>query len=145
MQVALGLDVGTKTIGVAVSDGLGMLAHPVCTVSRQGVRKDCEALARIVQERGAGVLIVGMPFELDGSEERSARLARQVGEELADRTGLPVHYVDERYSSVDAERRLIAAGVSRGRRKEIIDQAAAVGILQGWLDEQASRRAAEAG
>ncbi|HMV67031.1 MAG TPA: Holliday junction resolvase RuvX [Myxococcota bacterium] len=139
MRIAIGLDVGTKTIGVAVSDALGLLAHPVCTVSRQGVRKDCDALARIVAERGVGVIIVGLPLELDGREERSARLARQVGDALGDRTGLAVCYVDERYSSVDAERRLIAAGVSRARRKEIIDQAAAVGILQGWLDSDGAR------
>lgn len=131
---ALGLDVGTKTIGVAVADELGMLAHPVCTVARQGVRKDCDRLETIVADRGVDRLVVGLPLELDGTEARSARLARQVGEALAERTGLPVSWVDERYTSVEAERRLIAVGMSRQKRKAVIDQEAAVLILQGWLD-----------
>lgn len=131
----MGLDVGTLTIGVAISDGIGLLAHPVTTVARAGVKKDCEQLVRLVHERDVGVLIVGMPFELDGREERSARLARQIGEGMAARTGLVVHYVDERFTSVEAERRLIEAGRSRGQRKLTIDQAAAAVILQSWLDD----------
>jgi putative Holliday junction resolvase len=135
VRIAMGLDVGTKTIGVALSDGLALLAHPVLTIEREGVRRDCEALARVVTERKVGVVVVGLPLELDGSEERSARLARQVGERMAEVTGLPVHYADERFSSVDAERRLIAAGRSRAQRKERIDQAAAALILQSWMEE----------
>ena len=135
MRLAMGLDVGTQTIGVAVSDGIGLLAHPVTTITRQGVRKDCEQLAALVAAREVAFLIVGMPYELDGSEARSARLARQVGEALAARTGLPAFYVDERFTSVEAERRLIDAGRSRARRKLTIDQAAAAVILQSWLDE----------
>jgi putative holliday junction resolvase len=75
-----------------------------------------------------------MPYELDGTESRSARLARQVGDGLATLSGLEVHYVDERFSSVEAERALVKQDVSRKRRKEVIDQAAAVLILQGFLD-----------
>ena len=135
MRCAMGLDVGTQTIGVAVSDGIGLLAHPMTTVARQGVRKDCEALAALVAERGVSMLIVGMPYELDGSEARSARLARQIGDTLAERTGLPLRYVDERFTSVEAERRLIEAGRSRAKRKVTIDQAAAAVILQSWLDD----------
>ena len=134
MGRVLGLDVGTKTIGVAVSDGLGMLAHPVCTVSRQGVRKDVVQLAAIASERTAEAVVVGLPLELDGTEERSARLARQIGAAMREATGLPVLYVDERYSSVDAERQLIEARVGRARRKEVIDQQAAVLILQSYLE-----------
>lgn len=131
---AIGLDVGTKTIGVAVSDALGMMAHPVCTVKRQGVRKDCDKLEVVIAQREVRHLVVGLPFELDGSEERSARLARQIGTELVKRTGLPISYIDERFTSVEAERQLIAANVSRKKRKQVIDQAAAVLILQSWLD-----------
>ena len=130
----MGLDVGTKTIGVAVSDPLGMLAHPVCTVAREGVRKDVGVLQGIIAERGAERVVVGLPLELDGTEERSARLARQIGGALRGATGLEVVYVDERFSSVDAEQQLIAANLSRGRRKAVIDQQAAVLILQAWLD-----------
>lgn len=134
MPRAMGLDVGTLTIGVAVSDEMGFAAHRVCTVARKGVRHDCEVLAKLIAERDVDRIVVGMPYELDGTEERSARLARQVGQALAERTGVKVSYVDERFTSVDAERRLIAQGMSRARRKELIDQEAAAIILQGWLD-----------
>lgn len=134
MGRTMGLDVGTKTIGVAMSDPLGMLAHPITTVARQGVRKDCAVLEQLIADKGVERVIVGLPLELDGTEERSARLARQIGEAVREATGLPVHYLDERYSSVDAERRLIQADVSRARRKAVIDQAAAVLILQSYLD-----------
>ena len=87
-----------------------------------------------VRESSAEHLVVGLPYELDGSEGRSARLARQVGDAVAELTGLPITYVDERYSSVEAERQLIEANVSRKKRKEIIDQAAAMVILQAWLN-----------
>lgn len=133
MIPALGLDVGTKTIGVARTDSLGWMAHPVTTLSRKGVRQDVERLVPLVEAHGAGILVVGLPYELDGTEERSARLARQVGDALAERTGLNVRYVDERFSSVEAERRLIEAGVSRKKRKQVIDQMAAVIILETWL------------
>lgn len=134
MPRVMGLDVGTKTIGVALSDELRMLAHPTCTVSRGGVRRDTEVLLGLVREREVDHLVVGLPLELDGREDRPARLARQIGTALAEASGLPVAYVDERFSSVQAERRLIAAGMSRARRKAVIDQEAAVIILQGWLD-----------
>lgn len=134
MGRVVGLDVGTKTIGVALSDPTRMLASPVHTVSRKGVRKDIEALVTLLDGKGVDAAVVGLPFELDGSEDRSARLARQIGEALSGATDWPVFYVDERFSSVDAERQLIAAGMSRQRRKEVIDQQAAVLILQSWLD-----------
>ena len=133
MPRILALDVGTKTIGVAVSDPLGMFAQPVTTVARQGVRKDTEVLQALVQEKGADTLVVGLPLELDGTEERSARLARQIGEALHQATGLPLHYVDERFTSVDAERKLIAMNVSRKKRKAVIDQVAAMLILESHL------------
>jgi putative Holliday junction resolvase len=134
MGRTLGLDVGTKTIGIACSDVGGRLASPVRTLARRSVVHDVEALAALVAERGVERLVVGLPYELDGSEARSARLARQVGDALALRTGLPLVFVDERYSSVDATRQLIEAGLSRQRRKQVIDQQAAVIILQSWLD-----------
>lgn len=137
-RAILALDVGTKTIGVAATDPLGLFAHRVCTVSRKGVTRDVEALTRIIAERGAGVVVVGMPYELNGTEARSARLARQVGEAVREATGLPVHYADERYTSVEASRRMIAAGLSRTRRDAVIDQEAAVLILESWLALQAA-------
>ena len=133
MGRVIALDVGTKTIGVAMTDPNRMLASPVTTIRRKGVRRDTDVLAVMIEERGVDHVVVGLPYELDGTEARSARLARQIGEAVAERTGLPTDYVDERYSSVDAERQLIAADVSRARRKQIIDQAAAVVILESWM------------
>ena len=130
----MGLDVGTKTIGVAVSDGLEMLAHPVCTLTRRGVRKDVEMLSPLLTEHDVHSLIVGLPLELDGTEKRSARLARQIGAEARAKTGLRVMYVDERFTSVDAERQLIEVNMRREQRKAVIDQQAAVLILQSFLD-----------
>ncbi len=132
---AIGLDVGTKTIGVAFSDPLGVAAHPHSTLARQGVRRDCARLQGLCEEKG-GVdhLVVGLPLELDGSEKRMARLARQIGSALGELLGLTPVYIDERFSSAEAEEALIQADVSRKRRKEIIDQAAALLILQSWLD-----------
>lgn len=134
MGRVVGLDVGTKTIGVAMSDPTRMLASPVTTVARQGVGKDVERLVALLDGRGVDAIVVGLPYELDGGEERSARLARQVGDALAARTGLPVTYVDERFTSVEASRLLIASGARRKKRKEVIDQAAAMLILQSFLD-----------
>jgi putative holliday junction resolvase len=133
MARALGLDVGTKTIGVAMSDPGRMLASPVRTLSRRSVREDCAAIDALARGQGVDHVIVGLPYELDGAEGRSARLARQIGQGLVT-LGWSVGYVDERYTSVDAERQLIQAGMSRARRKDVIDQAAAVLILQSFLD-----------
>jgi len=130
----MGLDVGTKTIGVAMSDPTRRLASPVQTLKRRSVRLDTEVLIQLAEERGVDAFVVGLPLELDGTEERSARLARQIGEAVRTASGQPVHYVDERYTSVEAERQLIAADVSRARRKQVIDQQAAVLILQALLD-----------
>lgn len=133
MPRILGLDVGTKTIGVAVSDPLGLLAHPVRTLRRQGVRKDAEKLAQLIEEHEAERVVVGLPYELDGSEGRSARLARQIGDAVQE-LGSPVTYIDERFTSVEAERQLISADMSRAGRREVIDQQAAILILQSYLD-----------
>jgi putative pre-16S rRNA nuclease len=134
MGRALGLDVGTKTIGVAMSDPDRRLASPVRTLSRKSVAADTADLATLVGAEGVDVIVVGLPLELDGTEDRSARLARQVGTALAERTSVAVVYVDERFTSVDADRQLIEAGLSRDRRKRVIDQAAAVLILRTFLE-----------
>ncbi|MFT6144885.1 MAG: putative Holliday junction resolvase [Myxococcota bacterium] len=130
----MGLDVGTKTIGIALSDPLGMFAQPDRTLSRKGVAKDVAVICLRIQEQDVQAVVVGLPFELDGTESRSARLARQIGEAVRVSAQVPVIYVDERYSSVQAERSLIFQGASRDRRKKVIDQAAAAIILQSWLD-----------
>lgn len=130
----MGLDVGTKTIGVAVSDELGLTAQGITTVRRVGPRKDLEALKQIIAEREVDRIVVGLPLNLDGSEGPRAQACRKFGETVAAETGLPTIYWDERLTTVAAERVLLEADVSRARRKQVIDQVAATLILQGWLD-----------
>ncbi len=137
MSRVIALDVGTKTIGVAVSDPLRLFAQPVQTVKRRGVKKDTAVLIGLIQKYDADHVVVGLPLELDGTEERSCRLARQIGDSVGEASGLPVTYTDERFTSVEAERDLIAAGMSRKKRKDVIDQAAAMKILERWLADQA--------
>lgn len=133
MGRVLALDVGTKTIGVASTDPLRIITQPVITLKRAGVRQDVEALRPHVTALKPDVIVVGLPLELDGGEERSARLARQIGDAVAEAFGVRVDYHDERFTSVEAERRLIAQDVSRARRREVIDQVAAMVILESWL------------
>lgn len=135
MACILGLDVGTRRIGVARASGARMgLAAPLCTVERSGLKRDVPALAAICARESATLLVVGLPYDLDGGEGRSAKLARQVGEALAELTGLPVHYQDERFSTVEASHRLHETGYSSRHQRGIIDQAAATVILQDWID-----------
>lgn len=131
---AIGLDVGTKTIGIALSDPLGITANPHSTLKRQSVKKDCAKLAELCEQQKVEHLVVGLPLELDDTEARPARLARQIGTHLGELLGLTPTYIDERYSSVDAEELLLEMDLSRKRRKEVIDQMAAVLILRSWLD-----------
>lgn len=133
MSCILALDVGTKTIGIARVGSGSDLAVPHSTLRRQGVRKDVVRLAALCTELGATAVVVGLPYELDGAEGRSARLARQVGDALGSASGLQIHYQDERYSTVEASRRLREAGHSARAQRGIIDQAAAAVILEDWL------------
>lgn len=132
----MGLDVGSKTIGVAVSDELGFSAHPISTVRRRNLRADLQELTRIIKQQDVVRLIVGLPLNMNGSEGPRAGESRKLGEALSDHASLPVIYWDERLTSVAAEKSLIEADVSRKKRKEVIDQVAACLILQGWLDSQ---------
>jgi len=133
MACILALDVGTKTIGVARAQIDARIPTPHGTLRRKGVRQDVARLHTIVSELNAVEVVVGMPYELDGTEGRSARLARQVGDALASVSGVPVHYQDERYSTVVAEERLRAAGHRSMRRRQTIDQAAAAVILEDFF------------
>ena len=136
MACIIALDVGTRTIGIARTNVDSGLASPHSTLSRKGVKKDTARLSQLVDELGAEAIVVGLPYELDDSEGRAARLARQIGEAIGEATGLPVHYQDERYSTVVAEEKLMASGYDGRQRKAIIDQAAAAVILEDWLKTQ---------
>jgi putative Holliday junction resolvase len=132
----LGLDVGSRTIGVAVSDELGVAAHGVTTLSRRGTVKDVAQVQELMRRYGAERVVVGMPYEIDGSMGRRAERVRVFFDALA-AAGLTVDECDERYSTAEAEEVLLQANVSRARRKDVIDQMAAQVILQRWLDERA--------
>ena len=131
---ALGLDYGTKTIGVAVSDGLGLTAQTVTTIRRTSLKADLAALADLVREYEAERFVVGMPFNMNGTEGPRAESTRKFADTLTQALGLPVELWDERLSTVAAQRTLLEADLSRARRREVIDQMAAQFILQGWLD-----------
>jgi putative holliday junction resolvase len=130
----LGLDVGTKTIGVAVSDGLGFTAQGVTTIRRTNLKADLAALKALVQEYEAERFVVGLPLNMNGTEGPRAEASRKFAEQLTAALGLPVEFWDERLSTMAATRTLLEADVSRAKRREVIDQMAAQFILQGWLD-----------
>jgi putative Holliday junction resolvase len=140
----LGLDVGTKTIGVAVSDGLGLTAQTVTTIRRTNLKADLAALAELVREYEAERFVVGLPLNMDGSEGPRAEATRKFVDALTQSLGLPVEYWDERLSTVAATRTLLEADLSRAKRREVIDQMAAQFILQGWLDAQSVKASAAA-
>jgi putative Holliday junction resolvase len=136
---ALGLDVGDKTIGVALSDELGLAAHPLVTLTRHGTQRDVAEIAQLVREHSAAAVVVGLPLELSGQVGARARRVRTLMDALrgAVDAGVAIHEWDERFSTVAVERVLIDADLSRRRRKAVIDKQAAAFILQGWLDSGA--------
>ena len=139
----IGLDLGTKTIGVAVSDPDRRLATAVETIQRTAFRVDAARLLAIAGERKAVGFVLGLPINMDGSEGPRAQSTRAFARNLAGLTDLAIALWDERLSTAAAERELIANDVSRARRAEVIDQHAAVFILQGALDRLANLRTGE--
>jgi putative Holliday junction resolvase len=129
----IALDVGTRTIGVAVADTRLAMVLPDRVLARKGVARDAAVVAELCRARRAVAVVVGLPLDLEGGETRSTRLARQVGEAVEAATGLPVHWQDERYSTLEAEARLQAAGFDGRARRGVIDAHAAVVILEDWL------------
>ena len=132
----LGLDVGTRTIGVAVSDALGWTAQGLETIRRDKVsaEKDFLRLEEIIKEHDVKTIVVGLPKNMNGTIGPSAVLCQEMAENLRERTKLKVDLWDERLTTVSAEKMLISADVSRKKRKKVIDKMAAVMILQGYLD-----------
>ncbi|MFP1644974.1 Holliday junction resolvase RuvX [Pontitalea aquivivens] len=132
-----GLDLGTRTIGVAVSDGLRSVASPLTTIRREKFTLDAQALLKIVAERDIRGLILGLPMNMDGSEGPRCQSTRAFARNLEKLTPLPIGFWDERLSTVAAERAMLEADMSRKRRAEVIDHVAAGFILQGALDRLA--------
>jgi putative Holliday junction resolvase len=134
----IGLDLGTKTIGVAVSDPDRRLAAGVETVARTNFTSDAKRLLALAAERNAAGFVLGLPINMDGSEGPRAQSTRAFARNFAKLTDLPIALWDERLSTAAVERELIAADVSRKKRTAVIDQHAAVFILQGALDRLAN-------
>ncbi|MBR8836236.1 MAG: Holliday junction resolvase RuvX [Stigonema ocellatum SAG 48.90 = DSM 106950] len=131
---ALGLDVGTKRVGVAGCDGTGLIATGITTIERTSFEKDVEQIRQLVSERKVQVLVVGLPYSMDGSLGFQARIVQKFATRVAKVLKLPMEYVDERLTSFQAEQLLIAEKRSPSRHKELIDRKAASLILQQWLD-----------
>jgi putative holliday junction resolvase len=139
---ALGLDFGSKRIGVAGCDRTGLIAAGITTINRQSFAQDVALFRQLVAEREVQVLVVGLPYSMDGSIGFQARKVFSFAKRLAKELQLPVEYVDERLTSYQAEQMLIAENRSPSRHKELIDRKAAALILQQWLDQRRSRIAA---
>jgi putative Holliday junction resolvase len=134
---ALGIDLGAKRVGIALSDSAGTMATPYEVVERSGDRpRDHRRIAALAEEVGAEVLVVGLPRSLDGSDGPAAVAARAEAAELAEATGLPVELWDERLTTVTAERDLMALDLRAPARRKVIDKVAASVMLQAWLDHR---------
>jgi len=132
----LGLDVGSKTIGVAVSDELNLIAQGVTTLKRKGKRLDIKELLRMIEDLKVEKVVVGLPKNMNGSLGPSAKMVLSLVEELKKFVDLPIITWDERLSTVAAQKALLEADVSRKKRKQVVDKVAALLILQGYLDSQ---------
>lgn len=142
MKRKVALDVGDVRIGVAVSDMLGITANPRETYVRKGktFEDDINYFVKYAKEEDADAFVIGLPMNMDGTEGPRAAMTREFGEALKEASGLQVIYVDERLTTVSAERMLIGADVRREKRKQAIDKVAATIILQSYLDGQSFKK-----
>jgi putative Holliday junction resolvase len=137
---ALGLDVGSKTIGIALVDEAGIAAHPHSVLARTGNSSDAIMIAALTKQHDVTDIVVGMPYELSGKVGHRGRQVQLFIKALAAAvTPIKIHEQDERFTTAEAERVMIAADVSRETRKKVIDQQAAALILQTWLDAYRKR------
>lgn len=137
----MGLDLGDKTIGVALSDTLLMTASPIDVIRRTKFTADAEKLIALIRARGAAGIVVGLPVNMDGSEGPRCQSVRQFAANLLEKINLPVVFWDERLSTAAVERMLVdEMDVTRARRREVVDKAAAAYILQGALEALRTRR-----
>ena len=138
----LGLDVGDKTIGVAVSDALDITAQGITTIERVGIKKDTGRILDYIKEYGCDTVVIGLPLKLDGTDSPQTEKVREFRQKLENKLNgsgmnhVKVDYYDERLTTVMAEKVLIEADLRRNKRKEIIDRQAAIIILQGYLDSK---------
>lgn len=130
----LALDLGKKRIGLALSDELGFTAQGLDTLEREGRRDDIEVLRRITVEKNVKLILVGDPLHMSGQQSRQGDYTREFAKELEYKTGLPIRFWDERWTSREAERTLRGSGIAHGERKPAIDKLSAVILLQSYLD-----------
>jgi putative Holliday junction resolvase len=130
----LGIDPGKVRLGLAISDPDRRIASPLATYTRRDAAQDARHLARVVEENEIGQIVIGLPVHLDGREGEQAKAARALGKVIAEATGLPCVFWDERFTSREAESALWGAGLTHKRRKERRDQVAAQILLQAYLD-----------
>ena len=130
----LALDVGKKRIGLAVSDPLGITAQGLPTLHRVRIREDLEHILNVCREQEVTLLLVGQPLHMSGDESRQGKYTKDFAERLAEYTGLPVKFLDERLTTVQAERVLRESGISIEKRAKAVDKLAAVLLLQSYLD-----------
>jgi putative Holliday junction resolvase len=135
----MGLDVGDRRVGVAVSDEMGLTAQPVMTLVRANRRQDARSLLRVIRKHRCSAIVVGNPLYMSGDQSPQAAKAQAFAEMLREETGLPVYLWDERLTTTEAHRHLHASGVAGSDHKKVVDQVAAVLILQGFLDAQTIR------
>lgn len=131
---ALGLDVGSKRVGVAGCDGLGMMATGLTTIARSSFERDIAQLKSLVEEREVQVLVVGLPYTMDGSVGFQAKQVQKYAQRVALALNLPLEYVDERLTSFQAEQLMLSENISPSQNKALIDRKAAALILQQWLE-----------
>lgn len=132
----LALDIGSKRIGVALSDELGFTAQGLETVTCRHAEEDLQRVVDLVDEYSVDEIVVGMPYNMNGTEGPQARKVRAFMHRLGQRVGIPLYEWDERLSTVAAERALLEADVSRSKRRKVVDKLAAVLILQAYLDRK---------
>ena len=130
----LALDLGKKRIGLALSDELGFTAQGLETLEREGRRDDIEVLRRITVEKNVKLILMGDPLHMSGQRSRQGDYTREFAKELEYKTGLPIRFWDERWTSREAERMLRGSGIAHGERKPTIDKLSAVILLQSYLD-----------
>ena len=130
----LGLDIGQKTIGLAISDPLGLTAQGLTTIRRKNKQSDIEELKKVCKEYEVETLVIGLPKNMNGTIGEAGEKALEFSELLKEKTGLPIEMWDERLTTVAAHRAMLEADLSRNKRKKIVDKIAATYILQGYLD-----------
>ena len=139
MAVILGLDIGDARIGVAISDELGIAAHPLCTITRKNRQVDLATLNSLIDTHGVEEIVIGLPLRLNGEIGIQAQKVKKFAAVLERTFNLPISFLDERFTTVEAEQILQQTKKRRKKRKRIIDQVAAVLILDGYLEQSQNR------